>query len=78
MHFVSEAFIVGIFTSIFGFIISTIIMYFSDKNFSIEKYHFWKFVFLGFFITGFLFHITCEITGVNKWYCVNGNACKNK
>ena len=76
MHFVSEAIIVGLFTSIFGFIVSTIIMYMSDKNFSIEKYNFWKYILLSYFITGFLFHITCQITGINKWYCVNGDACK--
>ena len=28
------------------------------------------------FTTGVLIHILCEITGVNKWYCTNGNACK--
>ena len=76
MNFIIEAFIVGILTSIFGFIISTSIMYFSNKNFSIEKFHFWKSVLFSYFITSFLFHIVCEITGINKWYCVNGNACK--
>ena len=29
------------------------------------------------FITGFLIHIICEISGLNKWYCSNGNACLN-
>jgi hypothetical protein len=26
------------------------------------------------FIIGALVHLLCEITGVNKWYCKNGNA----
>ena len=30
---------------------------------------------LSLFITGFLIHILCEFTGLNKWYCINGRAC---
>tara|TARA_B100001094_G_C18184044_1_gene802633 strand:- start:142 stop:501 length:360 start_codon:yes stop_codon:yes gene_type:complete len=30
----------------------------------------------GAFLLGFILHIICELTGVNKWYCRNGNACK--
>ena len=30
---------------------------------------------IGFFMLGFLTHILCEFTGVNKWYCKNGRAC---
>ena len=29
------------------------------------------------FITGFLIHIICEFSGLNKWYCSNGHACLN-
>ncbi len=28
------------------------------------------------FIIGVLTHAICEISGVNKWYCTNGAACK--
>jgi Na+/H+-translocating membrane pyrophosphatase len=28
------------------------------------------------FITGALVHLICEFSGVNRWYCENGNACK--
>lgn len=28
-----------------------------------------------FFLTGILTHLLCEFTGINKWYCTNGNAC---
>lgn len=28
------------------------------------------------FSTGILIHLLCEMSGVNKWYCTNGNACK--
>lgn len=27
------------------------------------------------FITGTVFHLIAEFSGVNKWYCRNGNAC---
>ena len=31
-----------------------------------------------FFIVGFIFHLIAEYTGINKWYCSNGNACLKK
>jgi hypothetical protein len=30
---------------------------------------------LGFFSLGVFIHLFCEFTGINKWYCKNGNAC---
>jgi hypothetical protein len=30
---------------------------------------------ISLFLTGILTHLVCEFTGVNKWYCTNGNAC---
>ena len=70
MTLLIEALVVGFFVSVFGLIISTLIMYLSDKDFSITNYPFWKYVVLSYFVTGFLFHILCEITGINKWYCI--------
>jgi len=35
-------------------------------------------VILNLFITGFVIHIICEISGINKYYCKNGNACKTE
>jgi hypothetical protein len=26
-------------------------------------------------IIGILVHLLCEFSGINKWYCKNGNAC---
>ena len=75
MHIILEALIVGIVVGIFGFIISTSLM-FMNKNFSLKKYYFWKRVLFSYILTGFLFHLVAELSGVNKWYCKNGNACK--
>jgi hypothetical protein len=30
------------------------------------------------FAVGVLTHVLCEVIGVNRWYCSNGNACLNK
>lgn len=70
-----EAIVVGVVTSIFGFIISTGLM-FTKKDFTLKKYDFWPSVLLSYFITGFFLHLIFEMTGGNKWYCKNGNACK--
>jgi len=32
--------------------------------------------FLKLFVTGFAVHFLCEVSGINKWYCKNGAACK--
>lgn len=71
----AEAFTVGIVSGIFGLVISTLLML-PSKDFSWKKYHFWPQVLLAFFFTGFSLHIIFELTGANKWYCKNGNACK--
>jgi len=70
----TEALIVGVATAVLGLILSTLFML-TSKDFSFKKYHFWPQVLGAFFLTGFLIHIGCEMTGVNKWYCKHGNAC---
>ena len=30
---------------------------------------------ISLFIVGASFHLIAEFTGMNKWYCRNGNAC---
>lgn len=37
-----------------------------NKNYRME---------LCLFLTGFIIHLVCELSGINKWYCKNGNAC---
>lgn len=70
-----EALVVGLVTAIIGLGISTAIMYASQRDFSLKKYHFWPYILLAFFITGLVCHLGFEVLGANKWYCRKGNAC---
>ena len=71
-----EAFFVGVAIAIIGFIISFLLMY-TDKNFSVKKYTFWRSVLLSYFVTGFIGHLLFEYVGLNSYYCRNGIACKS-
>ena len=83
---IKEAFIVGILVGVVGFSISTILMYMSDRDFSLKKYTFWetltfmsafpKSVVLANFLTGFILHLLLEYTMINKYYCLHGLACQ--
>lgn len=64
-----EALIIGIVTIILGLVVR----YFIELLF---KPHYLTTFILILFLTGFLIHIICQITGINKWYCKNGYACK--
>jgi len=72
-----EAFIVGIITALVG----TLVSWTLSKPFKVElppvcddwnKNYVME---INLFLTGFIVHLLCEISGVNKWYCTNGNAC---
>ena len=73
-----EAVVVGLLLAILGLCVSTLLMFFTTDKFSLKKYHFWRSVALAFFISGFIFHVVCEYTGINKIYCTHGSACKKK
>ena len=73
-----EALIVGILTVVVG----TIVGFFLGSLFSTNlpkickswnKNHIME---LSLFLTGFFIHLLCEFSGVNKWYCKNGDAGK--
>ena len=34
-------------------------------------------IYVVLFFSGFILHLLSEFLGINKWYCVNGNACSN-
>ena len=70
-----EAFIVGLVTLVIGTTLSILFMYTQD-GFSIKKIDFWPTLILTNFFTGVIVHLLCEWSGINKWYCKNGHACR--
>lgn len=78
MNILTEAFTFGIIYAIFGFVISTLIMYASYKNFNLAKYTFWKDVLFANFVSGFIGHLFFQYIGLNHHYCKYGIACKKK
>ena len=73
-----EASVVGIATVIIGSIVGFILGKCFSTNLpkickSWNKNHIME---VSLFLTGFLLHIICEYTKINKWYCKNGNACQ--
>lgn len=77
MKLLNEAIVVGIATLIVGSLVGFIIgKLFSTNLPSIcktwNKNHIME---ICLFLTGFLLHLICEFSGINKWYCKNGNAC---
>ena len=74
-----EAVFVGVALIVVGSIVGGIIAYILStdlpkvcKNWN--KYHVME---ISLFLSGFLLHILCEISGLNKWYCKNSYACKS-
>lgn len=63
-----EAFFIGLLTIIIGIIIKYFInLFFKENNYIII---------LILFITGFIIHIVCQISGINKFFCKYDTACK--
>ena len=80
MNILIEALTVGVLTVVVGSIVGfTLSKLFSNNLPKIckqwNKNHIME---LSLFLTGFAIHLLCEISGINKWYCVNGNACKKR
>ena len=72
-----EAIVVGIGTVVIGSLVGFILSRFFKTNLpeickEWNKNHIME---ISLFLTGFVIHLLCEFTGVNKWYCKNGNAC---
>ena len=77
MKLLIEAVVIGIATIFIG----TAVGYFVGKQSSIDlpslckewnKNHIME---ISLFFTGFFLHLICEYSGINRWYCKNGNAC---
>ena len=80
MHYLLEAFLIGIMTLIIGLILGYTNGYLMDINLKEEleekpKKTLW--ITMTLFSLGFILHLMCEITGLNKMYCDYGYACVN-
>lgn len=64
-----ETLIIGLITGVIGFIISTLLMVLFSKGFSFKEYTFWFQVFIGYFITGAIIHLSFEWAGLNQKFC---------
>jgi len=65
----TEALVVGVITAVVGLVISTAMMYATQKGFSLRSYTFWWQVALAMFLTGALIHVVLELTGINRKWC---------
>ena len=65
-----EAFIVGIGLVIVGMTIHLFIKRIKEHDMNDNVT-----LAIHFFIAGFIVHLLCEYSNINKWYCKNGNAC---
>lgn len=68
-----EALSVGLILMFLGILHSMLLRLFPQwpqdmNNFFIFAFH--------LFIFGIIVHLLCEYTGINKWYCKNGVACR--
>lgn len=77
VHYSIEAIFVGLGTMVLGTLFSVMSMY-AQKDFSIKQIDFWPSLIIVNFMVGFVFHLLCEWSGVNKWYCTSGYACSKK
>jgi hypothetical protein len=61
---ITEALVVGVGLTILAYILQMINKDLWTKNF-----------YMTMFALGVFFHLLAEFSGINKWYCKNGNAC---
>ena len=67
-----EGLSVGILTIIVGVVLHMV----SLKFYGPHDLNDMKMFAVHLFFIGMLAHIICEYTGINKWYCSNGVACR--
>ncbi len=75
-----EAILSGILLIVLGVVISYIIMHSRTFIDNPKICNDWNsrlpYIVIGMFLLGFLGHLLCEVTGLNKWYCKHGHACR--
>ena len=80
MHYFNEAILIGLMTLVIGIILGLVYGFLMDIDIREElndkpKKTLW--ITTTLFSLGFIFHLMCEITGLNKMYCDYGYACVN-
>jgi hypothetical protein len=78
MKLILEALTVGVITVIVGFFVGFGVgkLFSSDLPKVCKKWNKNHVMEISLFITGALIHLLCEFSGINRWYCKNGVACK--
>ena len=72
MDILKEALAVGILTVVIGVVLHVV----SLKIYGDHDMNDMKMYAMHLFAIGILAHVICEYTGINKWYCSNGVACR--
>lgn len=80
MKLIIEALVVGLSLVIFGNIVGFIVgkLFATNLPLACKDWNTNYVMEISLFITGFLIHLFFEFTGLNKWYCKNGNACQKR
>lgn len=74
VHYTVEALIVGLGLAVVGLVVGVPIYAAVNKKWPTGGC-FYAFLLVTLFLSGVAFHLIAEWTGVNRWYCTNGNAC---
>ena len=67
-----EAFMVGLLVIVIGIVLHYITLQIIGHHDLNDM----KVFAIHLFVIGIITHLLCEFTGINKWYCTNGIACK--
>lgn len=94
MGLFTETWFVGLATMLFGLFVTTVWLFFVKllmsasmfdmyypyyNQLTTAQYITYTFIFATLlFLTGVVIHLVAEFSGINAWYCKNGNACARK
>lgn len=77
LKLVVEAFVVGVSVVVMGLLVHLLFGYHAKHANSEKMNQEMIDLVITLFFTGVFLHLLFEVTGVNSWYCKNGNACNN-